>query len=242
MLKIVIMYAMLVRKFILTANLSGLSEDDFMKNVKGKLKAQVDNPTIVTGLSPTSTVVDGKVTAMDALFEERTSLLAELRQNTKDIRSGMTELNDIMVDQWMPQILKAISGNEGKARLLGYGVKGTNEAPSDPVTVNNSHLVIVNVDISVHLQHTIEVINNVTKNTKLPIDADHIDVYMLIGGETAPVDIKKMQYLGVAKRGKIKNTFLPDQLGLSVWYIAVYVSKKTMQACELSSAQKAPIL
>ena len=242
MLRIVIMYAMLVRKFLLTANLSGLTEEDFMKNVKGKVKAQADNPTIVAGLTPPVDEVNHKVADLDTLFAKRTSLLSQLRQNTKDIKNGMTEVNDIIIEQWMPQTLVAISGNEGLAKLLGFGTKGTKAAPSDPVSTNNSHLVIINIDVSVHLQHTIEVVNNITKNSKKPFDADHIDIYMLVGGDAAPVDIKKMQYLGVATRGKIKNKFLPEQLGQSVWYIAVYVNKKTMQACTLSSAQKAPIL
>jgi len=52
-----------------------------------------------------------------------------------------------------------------------------------------------------------------------------MDLYAITGTDE-PKDVKKMTYLGSPFKGKFVNTFTADQVGSTVWYIVIYVTKK----------------
>jgi len=93
-------------------------------------------------------------------------------------------------------------------------------------------------------------VNSMSGHNKLPTGAKQIDIYEYISGQNMPPgmnteppdDLTKWQYLGIAKHGKFINHFTADQLGQTVWYIAVYIDNKTLKPAELAGKVKATII
>jgi len=234
----------LVKKLILTANLKGLSELKFKRKARVMAQSQIDEPTFVPGLNPPGTVVIGKIDDLEALYDTRGLLQAQMKANTGKIKDSEDEIRDIITDLWMPQTQKAIGRDEGKAKRLGYGIKGVDDGHSDQHTwtTDNSFPIIISIDKNVQMQHTLYIHNNRSGEIVLPDDASRIDVYEWIGDDEPPYDLLKLSFLGVAKGGKFINHFEADQFEKHVWYVVVYVSKKTGKPCGHLDAQKATII
>ena len=93
-----------------------------------------------------------------------------------------------------------------------------------------------------HLQADLEIINDASKDALLPYGAKDLIVFLYFG-DTEPTDIKKMQYLGTTKKGKITHHFNVDDIGKTVWFIAVYESKETGKPlANTSPAKKAVVI
>jgi len=90
--------------------------------------------------------------------------------------------------------------------------------------------------------HSKFIINSKTDSFMLPDDADHVDIYEVVGSETAPISLKGASYLGVVKHGQFLNCFPPKMLNQVVWYIVVYVPKKKGTPVELCLAVKGVVL
>jgi hypothetical protein len=232
----------LERKLIVTTNQDGLNQADFMNDADAKIKAQVDNSTIVPGIDPTVSSTQAKAADLRTKFNLRTSLLAQVHQVTGQINDVERELKSDFVE-WATQIQKAVAGDVNKVKLLKFGIKGVYDGQSEsPISFTNSHLVIVNVFNSGHLIHTIEAVNNLSLTSKLPFDVDHIDLYET-DNEANITDLKKMIYLGVMKRSKFINHFNASELNKDFWYVAVYVPKAGVEGGpELSGGVRAKVI
>lgn len=233
---------MLTRKFILTANIANLAEKPFVDKTKGIVKSHIINSALVPGLTPNGTTTLAKITGLETLYDTRKYLRQQMKQNTKDIHNAETDINDTLLG-WMPQVLTAIGRDEAKAKLLGWGIKWVDDGQAEePVaSVTNSKPLISVIDKEVSLQHTIHIINSVSGSWGIPKDAHHTDVYIWIGDDAPPMDLTKLTFLGQAVKGKFVNQFSFQQLGIKVWYVAVYRSKKSLKANELSGAVKATV-
>ncbi len=128
-------------------------------------------------------------------------------------------------------------------KLLGFSVKGDNSANIAMLMgrAEDSHPIINNIDTNTHQQHTLAIINSVTGSHKLPADAKHTNVYMQVGGLTPPTDTKKMEYAGIAQKGKFVTNFESTDIGKTVYYVAVYIDKITLKALEYSPIMTAMI-
>ena len=233
---------MLNYKLIVTALLDNLTEDDFRDRVKALIQAEVDNPTIIPGLSPTAAAETTKVVALDALYLKRDSLIQQQKTNTGQIYALVKEITDDITSKWVPQVQTAVAGDENLVKLLGFGIKGEDNQQSEPeVSVSNSKPDITFVDINHYLQIALTIRNNVTGKIGLPFDAKRLDIYMSFLYEQ-PLTLSKMQYVGSATRGKFTVHFPPEQLHQTVWFIAVYVPKTAGATGELSGAVKSTVV
>jgi len=232
----------LKKKMIVTANQERLNEAQLLQDSQDKINAQTENPTIVPDLDPPATAVQTTLTAVRNNINKRSSLQQQLKENTNVINKDLSKIKDIFVDKWAKQIQNVIGDDVGKAKLLKFGVKGIYDGHAAPeINVTNSHALIHNIDLNSHLVHQLFIINSMTKKIGLTQDAKQIDVYMSIGAEE-PADVKKMTYLGVAKRGKFTNHFTADQVGQPVWYYVVYVPRKAGVIPECAAKVKAMIV
>lgn len=232
----------LVKKFILTALLKSISEALFRKRSRAIVKAQVDHP--VPDLDPTPGEGQAVVDALDAAYEKRESLNEQQIANSEVVNQLKKKLNDMIVDDWMPDVQKFCDGDVAVAKSYGFGVKGEYDAEAPkPVSVKSSYPSIVNTINNLHLQVTLELENNVSKEIVIPPDAKGIDVYVYIG-ETLPAgDYKKtMQYSGRATRGKYTVHFDSDAAGKWVWLLVAYVPKSKADANELCSKVKVMVV
>ncbi|MEI8202297.1 MAG: hypothetical protein WCH34_04750 [Bacteroidota bacterium] len=211
-------------KLIVTANVSDLSEPDWLENAKAKVQAMIDNDTIVPSINPTALAVKGRLTLMDAEILKRDNLGDQIKQCTINIQSYRSEITGNFTNSWANQIQVAVNGDEGKVKLLHFGVKHSDDTTPE-VTIENSLPSILKVNNS-HLEIGLEIINDTTKNNALPFGAKDLIVFLSIGN-TEPTDIKTMQYLGVVKKGKISHNFAKEDIGKTAWFIAVYDSKET---------------
>ncbi len=215
------------KKLIVTTNIKGLSYGKFRSKTKGMVQAQEDNPGVVTGLDPIASVVKGKIQGIDDKVAERKAIEQKKKDLTGEINDGITEVTNIMNDNWGPQVQKAANGDVNFVKLFGFGVKGLDDGESEPeVTIENSIPSIINIKSSSHLQQELEAINNITKKVGLPKGAKELAIFIFIG-TSEPSDISKMRYLGATKRGKISHNFALDDAGKTAFYIAVYTSKAT---------------
>jgi hypothetical protein len=232
----------LKKKLVVTSLQYGLSESDLITDSNEKTKAMAEYPAIVTTPDPTPAVMLTKIDNVQTNVLKRDLLLQEVKDVTVQINTGLDEIKSIFVDKWAKQIQDAVGEDTGKVKLLKFGIKGIDDGHATPaITVFNSHPVIHSINNSTHLQHLLDIVNSETKKTPLPFGAKHLDVYAFIGDEE-PTDIKKMQYLGVAKKGKYTNHLDAAQIGESVWYIAVYIDKKALEPQQLSAALKSTIV
>ncbi|MCX6706215.1 MAG: hypothetical protein NTV24_03900 [Candidatus Woesebacteria bacterium] len=213
-------------KIEVTANLEGLTKPQFVVITGGIAQAAIDNPTVApTTLDPTPAALKAEVQIMAALMVAAQNLVQQLRNNTELINKSLKIINDFIVSGWVPEIQKKVTNPED-IKLLGFGIKGVFDGHSGSgVSITNSKPDISNVEYR-HLEHILTFRNNITGHIGLPYDGLRIDIYEYIG-TTEPTDIKKMTYIGSASRGKFTNHFTEDQLGQKVWYIAVYVGKKS---------------
>jgi hypothetical protein len=216
-----------MNKFILTAGLNHLTESQFMKNTNGKLLVMEQNHTLVpVGLSPT--VVAGRAVfdQIESDIDDRTALEEQLKSKNEQIAAGKSKLNDIIVTNWMPVLQVSLNGDVANAKLLGYAVKGMDLTPS-PVSVASSYPAIVNVKTNVHLQLTLEVENNESKEIIMPSDGKGIDVFMYVGDTEPTGSFKKFaQYCGRASHGKFTQYFSTGDVGKNVFFYTCYVPKK----------------
>ena len=230
------------KKLIVTSNLKGKNRLQFVKAVNIKIKAATDNNAIVPDLDPTPVQMQAKSDNLSGLLSLHKSLQAQMKSVIEQISQAKDDITNDINSGWVPYVQKKIAGDESKAKLLGYGVKGIDNGHSDEVVgkASNSCPFISRIDVNVHLQHTVFILNTESGKKKLPDDARQVDIYVQIGGEP-PIGIKSMTYLGQAYRGKFINNFETADAGKTVYYIAVYISKKTRKPLEESRVVSAMI-
>ncbi len=232
----------LKKKLVVTTNQKGMTESELVQDSVDKIKAMGDNNTIVPTPDPTILVMGGKAEDIQKNIIKRDLLKQELKDVTVQISSGLSDIKSKFVDKWAKQIQDAVGDDEGKVKLLKFGIKGIDDGHAEPpINVYNSRPVILKIDVGTHLQHTLEIVNSETKKISLPYKAKHTDVYAFLGDEQ-PSDIKKMQYLGIAQKGKFTHYLEAAELGKTIWYIVVYVDKKSIKPQQLSVAEKATVV
>ena len=222
----------LIKELILISGLTGLNIEDYVKRVLALTQAATDNPLIAPDLDPTPLIITGKANAITAMVTNRTALYTAYKAQTVSINLAKTDLTNLMNNSWAPQAQVAIKGDADLAAKLAWLIKGvvTGKAPVVVGMAADSHPIVNYVDNSNHLEHNISIINNVSGKVAVPKDAARTEVYQQIGGLTPPDDIKNMSHLGTAKTGKYKNTFDIADLNKLVYYIVVYIDKKTQKA------------
>ncbi len=232
----------LIKKLIVTVNLDGLTETERIKKMTDMAIAAQNNPTVVPGLSPTPAQVITRIQAETSLMVQRDTMRASQKQLTAQIYQADFDLKNIFTDQWAPLVQQTIGNDVSKAKLLGFGIKGMDDGSVDEevALASNSHPIISHIDVNVHLQQTLHIKNSQSGSIKLPSDAKQIYIYEQIGGE-APTDIKQMVHAGIVNRGRFINHFDVADLGKTVYYIAVYIDRKTLKPLEQSPIEKAII-
>jgi hypothetical protein len=249
----------LTKKFILTADLHGKTQDDTLSKETDMVKAQIANPTLVSGLNPTATTVQGQITAITdpntGLIHQRAVLEAQTQALTLQINKGETAIKDIIVSQWMPQTQTALTGTtnaESNAALLLFGVKGQATGHATTTVASTARTaasapVIVKIDTGVAGQHTLHIHNNITGKRSHPADVLRVDIYGQTGG-TAPTNLAALianggGWLGTAKGGKYVNPFVVTAAnqGKVEYYIAVYIEKATKKPAAQSNEDSAII-
>jgi hypothetical protein len=238
----------LVKELILTANISELTEVEKLNKETAIANAHAANPTVVPGLTPTPSSVLTLINTQNGYYTQRETLREQLKQVTKLIHTGDENLNNIFVNQWRSQTQTAIGSDESKAKLLGWGIKNidSGHTPTDATVSKEIVLaslpVIIKIDLNSHLLHILHIRNNITGKRKLPAGILRIEIYGQIGG-TLPTDYSLMgRSLGQASRGKFTTTQYPlADVGKVVYYIAVYISKKTKQPIAQSPVASAII-
>ena len=205
-----------------------------------------------TGLSvnPTPANVLTQIANRTTLLTQRSSLEAQLKQNTTNIQSADTALKTIFTDQWASQIQNFAGITVAQIKGMGFGVKGLDSQSTtvDEASKNASSApVIIKVDTDVKGQHTIHVHNNITGKIAFPKDVLRIDIYAQTGG-VAPNNLATLitnggGWLGTAKRGKYVNQFTvtPANLDKPEYYIAVYIDKSTKKPAAQSTVESASI-
>jgi len=233
----------LIKKLIVTSNLQGLSAGRFLQRTKGISNAMAANILLVTNILPLPATVITKIEALEMLHEDGVQMQIAQKENTQLIESKTNEILDIITSQWAPQVQTAADGDIAKVKLLGFSVKGDNSSNIAMLTgrAEESHPIINNIDTNTHQQHTLGIINSITGTRKLPADAKHTNVYMQVGGLTPPADYKKMEYVGIAQKGKFVTDFDNADIGKTVYYVAVYIDKISLKALEYSPIMTAMI-
>ena len=233
---------MLEKKLIVTAPLEDKAEADLRARFKEIIAGQTAHALYVPGLNPTAAAVHTKDQALDVLYANRDSLTAQQKANTEKIIAKIAEIKNDIVSNWCPQTQAAPDITTDRVKELALGIKGEDNMQSESeVSVTNSKPIFSDIDINRHLEHTLTVKNSTTGKIGIPDDAKRVDIYMFIG-VTAPVDISNMKYIGSSARGKYTNHFSRTELGLVVWYIAVYVPKKKGASVEISAPQKGTVV
>ncbi|MEI8204461.1 MAG: hypothetical protein WCH34_15675 [Bacteroidota bacterium] len=217
----------LLKKLIVTVNLKNLPFGKFMTKSKAMVKAQEDNPGMVTGLDPAATVVKAKLVLIDNKNTERKNLEQTKKELTGEINTLRNDVTNILTDSWAGEVQKASNGDVDFVKLFGFGVKGIDDGHSEPeVTIANSIPLISEVLNTRHLHQDVSIINSSTKSIALPKGAKECVIFLLIG-TTEPSDISQMQYQGATQKGKFSHDFKSDEAGKTAYYIAVYTSKAT---------------
>ena len=231
-----------IKKLIITANLSNLTKDEFFEKVLSMIQAEIGNSTIVPNILPTPAAVKAKYDEAKDLILQNDLLLQQQKSNTGKLKLLMKDIKNDIISKWSNQVQNTPGITKELAALLGFGSKGFDDGHSEPkFGIANSFPEITKVDASLHLQHTLTMRNNMTGKIGKPYDVKGTDVFMFIGTEE-PKDFRKSAtYLGKAERGKYTVTFTEDQVGLTVWYYAVYVGKKAGNGNVLASKIKKTI-
>jgi len=232
----------LIKKFILTALLKNISEALFRSRTRNIVQAQVDHP--ITDLDPPVTAGSALIVDLDKEIAKRDDLSEQLLQNTEKINKLKKQLNDLIVDSWMPTVQKFCNGDAGIAKMYFFGIKGEYDGASpSPVSVKSSYPSIVNTINNAHLQVTIELENNVSKEIVVPNDGLGIDVYILVADTLPEGNYKKtMHYSGRATRGKYTVHCDADAAGKTAWILAAYVPKPGVSCDGLFSVTKVIVI
>ena len=233
----------LIKKLVVTSNLHKLSKGNFSTKSKSIANAFIANPTYVTNLDPLPEIVLTEIQKFDDLGVNGKTLSDALKENSKSLIAQKGVILDIVNDNWIIQVQMAVKGDIAKVLKLGLGVKGVDNGtvPAIVGKVVDSHPIISQTDTNVHQQHTLHIINSDTGSKKQPADAISTYIYQLVGGTTAPTGISQMSYKGLVSKGKYINKFDSSDLGKVVYYIAVYVNKKTLELMESSPVSSAII-
>jgi hypothetical protein len=235
----------LKKKLVLTFNYYGLSVPEVTEKQNDVALAHENNPTIVPGLTPAPSVVLNQISALNNLFTQRDMLKAQVKQLTVQIHQDSSDITDIIMDQWRPQAQTAIGDDEGKAVLLGWGIKGydTGHVPNDVAAAKaeTTNPYIARIDVNSHEQHMLHIINNTTGKRALPKGMLRIDVYGQTGGDKPSDYLQMGRVLGQASRGKFVATFDGADVGKMQYYIAVYIDKKTKKPLHQSPVSYAII-
>jgi hypothetical protein len=226
----------LVKELILTANISGLTEVEKINKETAIANAHQANPLLVPGLNPTPASVITLINTQNGYLTQREALREQLKQLTAEIHAGDVNLNNIFVNQWRFQAQTAIGSDESKAKLLGWGIKNIDSGHTPTSVALGKEIVlaslpvIVKIELNSHLLHILHIHNNITGKRALPKGMLRTDIYAQIAG-TMPADYSLMgRALGQASRGKFVTPAYPlADVGKIVYYIAVYVDKKTKQ-------------
>jgi hypothetical protein len=218
----------LIKKLILFLSLRSLSDNDFVVKVKNMIKLAIDNALVIPDLTPTPAAVKTKVDKISDYIVDRQNLIDQQKTLTEKIQNLISEVNDNLVDEWMPYVQTTIAGNTELAKTLGYGIKGQTEIDPLPLTCVP---VVTGIDVNVTGHHILTVICGMDKRTALPKGILRIDVYGQTGGER-PDDLVHLikaggGYLGQVTKGKFDYELPIDKKGSYEYYILVYVSKKT---------------
>jgi len=232
----------LIKKLVVTSNLHKLSKGNFSTRSKSIANAFIANPTYVTNLNPLPETVLTEIQNYDDLAVNGKSLSDAVKENSKIMIAQRGVILDIINDNWVTQVQMAVKGDVAKVLKLGLGVKGVDNGtvPALVGKVVDSHPIISQTDTNVHQQHTLHIINSETGSKKQPVDAISTYIYQLIG-TTAPTSISQMSYKGIVNKGKYINKFDSLDLGKVVYYIAIYVNKKTLELMEPSPVSSAII-
>ena len=218
------------KKLIVTVNLKGLSGPKFQSKVTAMATAAHNNPNVVPGLTPTPDDVLTMIGDRENLVLQREALRKSLKSVTEKIHKADTAIKDVITSKWANTVQNTIGTDVGKAKLLGFGIKGVDNGHSDDLVgkASESFPHFSEIEISGSLRHILHIRNNITGKAKLPPDAKHINIYQQIGGDE-PTDISQMKYIGIATSGKYVADFKPEDKGKTVYYIAVYIDKKTLK-------------
>ncbi|HEX7412482.1 MAG TPA: hypothetical protein VF411_00450 [Bacteroidia bacterium] len=245
------------KKVVLTADFYGLTQEEKLKKETDMTLAQKNNPLLVPGLNPTAVVIQNRIIA---LTDPNTGLVHELemvRANEKtlvgQIADEVKAIESIIVSEWMSQTQSAIAGDVNKAATLKFGVKGVSGGGAQTSSVMEmaktatSAPVIVKIDTDVHDEHILHIHNNITNKRGHGKDILRVDMYAQNGG-TLPINFAALianggQLLGTAERGVYINTIIATTAnsGTTVYYIAVYISKKTKKPVAYSVVASAKI-
>ena len=228
------------KKVIFTANLNGLSKADELKKITAYGQAVKDNTVLVPDILPVATELLSKVAIINTKIIAHTNLTKQLTSATEELNNLQQEVKNIVVDQWLPYVQENLSNDIEGAMELGFGVKGQSTTVETKGKADESHPVIIRIDMNVQLQHTLHIVNSETSLPTRPDDAEYLAVYRQIGG-VAPIDIANLKEAGIAKRGKYASKFNAEDKGKSVFYILAYISKKTLEPLEMSPVYSAII-
>lgn len=232
----------LVKKTQVTAKQEGLNRADLLLDAKKKNKAQDDYPLISPGLDPSLADTKTLVGVIETDILAQGSLQAQLLAKTEKINTGCDLLKDTYV-KWSHQIEKIPGITVENIKQLVFGVKGVYDGHAEsPITVLNSHALIINAINAGSLTITLEVVNNVSLTSQLPVGALYVDLYQTFV-EANCTDPKKMSYLGRVPNGKFTTHYSADDLNKKVYFIAVYVIKSGVDGeSELSPKMQATVV
>ncbi len=234
----------LIKKLIVVSGIAGLRLTDFVLKVGGFATAATANPTIAPDLDPTPVALKLSVDALEKKIEDRVELEKQVKAKTVAINNAVEEITTDINDGWCLQIQEAVNGDVEKVKLLGFSIKGEGTGGVSTEIVgraSSSNAIISSIDSNAHMEHTIHVINSANGSVGVPPDAKSINIYMQVGGTVPPNDIDKMTYLGTIKRGKFVKEFTQDDIGKTVYYIVVYISRKTEKPMRYSPVVSATV-
>ena len=238
----------LSKKIILIANFQGLTLEEKLQKLTNMALAQAGNPTLVPGINPTVAAVQAEIALIDdpntGYIHQRAVSEALTKSLTLKINESEKAIQDIVMDDWMPQTQSALTATPAltltaasNAALLLFGVKGVAGGAAQSTSVMDmaknitSAPVIVKIDTDVAGEHILHIHNNLTGKRGHPKDVE-VDVYAQNGG-TQPASLAALQaaggqILGEAERGVYINQ-IPATVASNtiIWYIAVYKSEKT---------------
>ena len=208
-------------------------------------KAATNHPLIAPDLVPLPADIKLKADAITVTIGERAALQAQVKAKTASISAAKSELTNLINNNWAPQAQIAIKGDLELAKELDWFIKGiyTGGAPVKSIvgSIDESYPGITKIITSNHLEHKVFTRNSANGKTGVPKDAKSIEIYMQIGGTTLSTDILKMSHLGSASNGNLKVNFSAEDLGKTVYYIAVYIDMKTKKAKILSPVVSAVV-
>ena len=251
------------KKFILTANFQGLTLEEKLQKLTNMALAQAGNPTLVPGINPTVAAVQAEIALIDdpntGYIHQRAVSEALTKSLTLKINESEKAIQDIVIDNWMPQTQIALTATpalaaaaQSNAALLLFGVKGVAGGAAQTTNIADmsknaaSAPVIVKIDTDVAGEHILHIHNNITGKRGHPTDVAEVDVYAQNGG-TQPANLAALQaaggqILGEAERGVYIN-FIPTTVAKNtqIFYIAVYKGKKTKKTVAQSVVASAAV-